>query len=334
LLARLPQSIERSFLRLAFNLFLLNGLKRHSLEIHEPQYRHLQGNREAHFQERATSVKKKYRPSDASWLMASTTSILTTRSRSMLLLAFYRIKKMALVETPVLETGSNGPRKSGMLGGTLDGSKDRNQAITPVTQMPSALGRQSSERDLKADELSLTVRIKTSAIRNTVLVLKALKQKTIGAKSVIQHHTGGRKLMAILSTRQRKEAKTALNAFRDRCGILSLSSRVQVQQHVQQLESEIDCLKEQIEAKTCSAYNSNNHRAYESLTGDLTMVLADDSKVEGYDQDLIESSRNVKDELAVSYLHFVESQNAALTDQLNSQLEEIAELKRALDGAG
>ena len=38
----------------------------------------------------------------------------------------------------------------------------------------------------------------------------------------------------------------------------------------------------------------------------------------------------MKDELAVSYLHFVESQNAELTEQKASQAEELRILKKAL----
>ncbi len=45
---------------------------------------------------------------------------------------------------------------------------------------------------------------------------------------------------------------------------------------------------------------------------------------------MIESSRNLKEELALSYLHFVELQNAELISQRDAQLEELSKIRNKL----
>lgn len=76
----------------------------------------------------------------------------------------------------------------------------------------------------------------------------------------------------------RRVFKEGFNSVRH-VGQNDLASRIALKVAVEQMETDIEELKELIEAKTCSAYNSNNCRGYDSLTSELNPVYNDDSKV-------------------------------------------------------
>lgn len=216
-------------------------------------------------------------------------------------------------------------------------SKTKSQTTTPLTQF-SLTSNKHSERNVlcpdhlteKAKGLLMGANLTRAMILNSAKVTDLTKKKAQTTKA--SNLKGHRNALLFFTANKflTRVAKTALSDFRNHCGMVTPELRLQMGRDVFSLEQEIENLKDQLEAKTYSAYNSNTNKGYNSLTGELALIANDDSKVGITDQDLIESSRYMKDELTLSYLHFVEHQNAELTEQRDQQLQELAELGRIL----
>lgn len=214
-------------------------------------------------------------------------------------------------------------------------TKSKSQTATPLTQVsstaqkPSEIAISSPQvMSQKSQGLLMGAEVTKALILNSFRVAASTKKKTQTTKQANKKGHRSSQLFFVANKFLVRVARQALTDFRVHCGLVTLGSRLQMVRELATLEQEIESLKDQLEAKTYSAYNSNTNKGYHSLTGDLALVAHDDSKVSSAHQEMIESSRNIKDELTLSYLHFVEHQNAELREQRDKQADELAQLKR------
>jgi uncharacterized protein Yka (UPF0111/DUF47 family) len=128
-------------------------------------------------------------------------------------------------------------------------------------------------------DCSLEPTLTKAMINNSAKVAECTKRKTQLAKALNQKSHRNALLYFIANKFLFRKVKQALYEFKSQCGFVTAEMRLQIVREVASLEHEIEGLKDQLEAKTYSAYNSNTNKGYSSLTGDLALVAHDDSKV-------------------------------------------------------
>lgn len=160
--------------------------------------------------------------------------------------------------------------------------------------------------------------ILSGVLQNQALLMEVFGQQ--GALLALNSPLRKRALLHVVAIYARSRWYHSKRSFRAWVGAKGLYGRVNIKRRVEELDDVVNGLKDQVEVRCSSAYQSGPGR------GGVADMLGSGEE----SREMLESNRNLKDELALSYLHFVEAQNNQLLHQREQQMLEIAELERLI----
>jgi hypothetical protein len=121
-----------------------------------------------------------------------------------------------------------------------------------------------------------------SIVNNQAELVKNMRIKVQTLKAKLNSFNRGILILRVMSSvRERRAsiAKNYLQRWREVCESPSFGRKLGIRREIDSLERDVERLKESIEGNTCSAYNSNNQRGYDSSTLEGANYGVDDSKV-------------------------------------------------------
>lgn len=164
-----------------------------------------------------------------------------------------------------------------------------------------------------------------------------MKEKEKSLNSVLRSTNKHLALKNVLFSDNLRESSNKLRCFKiwsSRFQRITIQERLQISREISVLEQEVENIKEEFDGKTFSIYNSSTlqNKQFESIQLDLISsdIFDQNFSKNGQDQ-MPDSNREGKEDVAISYLQFVESENSKLLEMERQQMIEIEELRCRLE---